>query len=317
MHTARLLEGYLSYRHHFVYLHQFPFSPCGYGLSLPGPVDGMSFAIAPVHLFLVAAAPVVIWRSRVVAGQVSLLVSFFVILFLLPAFFASNASVVFWKGVLLLQFLQFPWRFLSLVAVIAAFACGVPFLLLTSLDTRLANGLMGALIVALFLLGFAHARPETFLEVRDVDYSPWTIAAQHIAVTTAREYEPIWVRERPQTTGEERLALLEGEGQAAVAWLSPVHYEFHVIVTEQAQLRVNTFYFPGWTLSVDGAERPLEVSNPQGLMGFPLEPGDHLVQLRFVDTPVRLWGTRLSLLALFLLLTPHVLTSISNQLRQG
>ncbi len=37
-------------------------------------------------------------------------------------------------------------------------------------------------------------------------------------------------------------------------------------------------------------------------MEFSLEPGEHLVQLRFADTLVRRWSTRLSLLALFLLL---------------
>jgi hypothetical protein len=156
--------------------------------------------------------------------------------------------------------------------------------------------------VGLFLLGFPYARPETFLEVRDADYSPWTIAARDIAVTTAREYEPIWVRERPQAPAAERLTFLEGEGRLSDAWLSPAYYEFRVEITEEARLRVNTFYFPGWTLYVDGVERAIHYNNPRGVMEFPLEPGEHLVQVLFADTPVRLWGTRLSLLALFLLL---------------
>ena len=300
--TSRLLEGYLSYRHHFVYLYQFFLSPWGYGLSLPGPMDEMSFAIGSVHLLLVGAALLLILRIRVAAGRASLLVSFFLIVLLLAAFLASNASQFLWERAPLLQFLQFPWRFLSLVAVSTAFVCGFPFLLLGPEDRRLANGSMGVLIVALFLIGFPRARPESFLEVRDVDYSPHTIAARDIAVTTAREYEPTWVRERPQTPAEERLTFLEGEGRLSVAWLSPVYYEFHVEITEAARLRVNTFYFPGWTLSVDGAERRVDYSNPQGLMEFPLERGEHQVQIHFGDTLVRRWGTRLSLLALFLLL---------------
>ena len=75
-----------------------------------------------------------------------------------------------------------------------------------------------------------------------------------------------------------------------------------MLIAEAAPLRVNTFYFPGWTLYVDGAERPVDYSNPQGVMEFTLEPGEHRVQVRFADTPVRRWSTRLSLLALFLLL---------------
>lgn len=262
----------------------------------------MSFAIGPVHLLLVDAALLLIRRIRAAAGQGGLWVSFSLVLLLLAAFLASNLSLFIWERLPLLQYLEFPWRFLSLVAVSAAFVCGFPFLLLAPGESRLARGLMGGLIVGLFLLGFPHAKPETFLEVGDADYSPWTIATRDISVTTAREYEPIWVRERPQTPAVEPLTLLGGEGRVLGTWLSPAHREFRVEIVEEARLRVNTFYFPGWTLYVDGAERPVDYSNPQGLIEFSLERGEHLVQVFFADTPVRLWGTRFSLLTLFLLL---------------
>ena len=109
---------------------------------------------------------------------------------------------------------------------------------------------------------------------------------------------------------EERLTLVEGQGSVVVSALSPTAYDFRVSITEQARLRVNTFYFPGWTLYVDGVERPIQISHPEGLMEFPLESGEHLVEVRFQDTPVRLWATRLSLLALLLLL---LTTTISKR----
>ena len=302
VHIPRLLEGYLSYRNHFVYLHQLIYSPWGYGLSLPGPGDGMSFAIGPVHILLVGASLLLIRRIRVASGQGGLLVSFSLILLLLAAFFASHESLFLWERLPLLQYLEFPWRFLSLAAMSTALVCGFPFLLLAPGERRLANGLMGVLIVALFLFGFPHAGPETFHDVKDTDYSPQAIAVRDISVTTAREYEPIWVQQRPQTSAAEPLTLLEGEGRVLSVRLSPTYYEFHAEITEEARLRVNTFYFPGWTLYVDGVERPIDYNNPQGVMEFSLEQGEHLVQVLFTDTPVRLWSTRLSLLALFLLL---------------
>jgi len=326
VHLSRLMEGYLSYGHHFVYLYQLIYSPWGYGLSLPGPGDEMSFAIGPVHLLLVGASLLLIRRIRAAPGQGGvlsqtkggvlslrrpelvegsrdgLLVSFSLVLLLLAAFFASHEALFLWERLPLLQYLQFPWRFLSLVAVSTALVCGSPFLLLAPERSRLATGLMVVLIAGLFLFGFPHARPETFHEVRDVDYSPQAIATRDIAVTTAREYEPIWVRERPQAPAAEPVTLLEGEGRVLSVRLSPTYHEFHAEIREEARLRVNIFYFPGWTLYVDGAERPVDYSNPQGLMEFSLERGEHLVQVLFADTPVRLWSTRISLLALFLLL---------------
>ena len=70
----------------------------------------------------------------------------------------------------------------------------------------------------------------------------------------------------------------------------------------ESRLRLNTFYFPGWTLYVDGVERPIDYSNPQGVMEFSLGSGLHGVKFVFEDTPVRAWAGRLSLLALLLLL---------------
>ncbi|MFH1487217.1 MAG: glycosyltransferase family 39 protein, partial [Chloroflexota bacterium] len=315
VHVDRLLGGYLNYGDHFVYLHQFFFSPWGHGLSLAGPVDGMSFAIGVVHLLAVAVALLLLWRMGMGANRESLVVSFFVMLVFVAVFFASNASSFLWQWIPLLPYLEFPWRFLALVAASTAFICGFPVLVLKSGDKRLTNGLMGGIIVALLVLNFPHARPERFLEARDTDYGPREIAARDIAVTTAREYEPVWVRERPRSPVGERLVVMEGNARVAVVRVSPTHYEFLAVVTERARLRVNTFYFPGWSLSVNRVEQPVDYSNPQGLMEFTLEPGDHHVQVHFGDTPIRFWATAVSFLALLLmLLTPVMPGFVSSRL---
>ena len=67
---------------------------------------------------------------------------------------------------------------------------------------------------------------------------------------------------------------------------------------QPARLRLNTFYFPGWTLTVDGGQRAIDYSNPQGTIEFVLGPGQHAVQFRFGDTPIRWWSTIISLLTL-------------------
>jgi hypothetical protein len=296
------LEGYLNYRHHFVYPLQFFHSPWGYGLSLPGPGDEMSFALGPVHLLLAAAALVLAWRIRPPRGRGRLLVLFSLVLLLAAAFMASRGALFLWERLPLLQYLEFPWRFLSLAAVSTALLCGFPFLLIPPENRRLANALMAVLIVGLCLFGLSQAKPEAFLDVQEADYSPQAIAERGLAVTTAREYEPVWVQEWPTSPAAAPVTLVAGDARVLSAKPSPTHVEIQADVVEEARLRVNFFYFPGWTLFVDGAERNLEVSSPQGLIEFPLEPGSHQVQVLFRDTPVRQWGTRLSLLAMVLLI---------------
>jgi hypothetical protein len=300
--VSRLLEGYLDYRQHFVYPWQFFHSPWGYGLSVPGTQDGMSFALGPVHLLLAVAALLLVWRVRRIPGRGKWAVWFSLVILLLAAFLSSRGAAFLWAWLPLLEYLGFPWRLLSLVAASTAFLCGFPFLLVPPGRDRLAAVLMALLMVSLFLFGFPHARPEGFLDVEDAEYGPQAIRERGLAVTTAREYEPIWVQQPPSQPATAPVTLVEGQARLLSARPSPTHFEIQADVLEGARLRVNTFYFPGWTLYVDGSERGIDYLNPQGVIEFSLEPGEHQVQLLFRDTPVRMWSSRFSLLGLFLLL---------------
>lgn len=315
VHLSRLLEGYLNYRNHFLYPQQLIFSPWGFGLSLPGTQDGMSFAIGPVHLGFVVAAFVLIWRSRATPSRGGLLALFFIGSPVLAAFFASNGSLFIWERIEPLQYMEFPWRFLSLIAFSTAFLAGLPFLYLRPRQKQLANALMGSLIAALVLTGYPYAKPEAFLDATDADYNPAAIAAKNVTVTTAREYQPIWVKEQPEKPATERMTLRSGQGRVTVNRLSVAEYEFEVDIAQAARLRVNTFYFPGWTLFVDGSESSIDYSNPKGLMEFGLGPGHHIVQLSFLDTPVRRVGMTVSLLSFLLLFTAPLLKRTGPFLR--
>jgi len=298
VHLHRVLENLLNYNNHFVYFQQLIDSPWGYGLSVSGLDDGMSFAIGIIHLAMAGLALLLAPQLRAASNRVWVMVSFAAVMAGLGAFFSLNTSAFLWERLPLLPFLQFPWRFHSLVALCAAFVCGFPFLLVAPEQKRMANGLSTILIGGLLLLNLPHAVPEKFLEVAESDYLPNNIAARYIADTTSNEYEPIQVNERPSTPATEPLTFLAGQGQFLDSRLSPTAREFVIEVTEAARLRLNTFYFPGWTLHVDGVERPIDYANPQGVMEFSLGPGQHGVKFVFGNTPIRLWSTWLSWLAL-------------------
>jgi hypothetical protein len=315
--VSRLLEGYLNYRNHFVYPLQFIHSPWGYGLSLPGPQDGMSFGLGPVHLLLAGTAIVGIWRIRRTGERGKVPIGFFLVLLLLATFLASTAAQFMWERLPLLHYLEFPWRSLSLAALSTALLCGFPFLFLSPDQPRLARGLMLLLIASLFLFGFPHAQPEAQLDVNEADYGPQAIREQGLAVTTAQEYEPVWVEERPAAPATTPVTLVAGEGRLLSRWLSATDLAIQADIVQAARLQVNTFYFPGWKVSVDGLDWPVVPSHPQGLIEFTLEPGTHQVQVRWTDTPLRQWSLRLSLLALGLLVLTAVGVARTDSPQKG
>jgi hypothetical protein len=309
VHVHRLLEGFLNYHNHFAYFYQLIYSPWGYGDSNIGPGDGMSFAIGPVHLALAVAALLLLGRIRALSGRAALMVSFALVTVAFGAFLSIYESTFVWDRLPLLQYLEYPWRFLTLVAPSTAFLAGFPFLLVPPGARWRANGVLAALIGLVLLVNFAHARPERFLDdITDAHYTPQNIAARYLVATTAGEYEPVWVQDRPAPAAEP-VTVLTGQAHIAIVRRSPTELEFRADTVDEAQLRINTFYFPGWRLYVDGDERAIDRSNPQGLMELSLPPGVHQARVSFGDTPVRTWSACLSLLALLaLLLTPWLVT---------
>ena len=301
VHLDRRLAGYQDFHNHFLYIQQLFFSHWGYGISVPGPEDGMNFAIGPVHLLLVAASLWVSWRIASGLRQGGFLVLFFLSLIILAGFFTIGTSAFIWERLSFLQLLQFPWRFLSLIAVSTAFVSGSLFLVLFRTGGWRANGLMWTLIIALVVVGYPHAKPSSFAVVEG-SLTPSKIVGSGWQDIT-RQLEPIWVKQLPFGPAAERLTFIEGEGQVLTSKVTPTYYDFVTESTEATRMRVNTFYFPGWTVFVDEVERPVDIENLTGVMEFPLGPGRHRVQVEFANTPIRKWSERLSLLALVLLFT--------------
>jgi hypothetical protein len=286
VHVYRRLAGYLDFHNHFVHWHQFIVSPWGYGLSLAGAKDEMSFALGPVHLSLLGLALIFLWRNRA-APWVKRLVSFFLALVLLALLASSRVSLLVWEQVSLLHPLQFPWRFLSLAAVGTAFVCGVSLFWLRKKEGRWADCLTLTLLAGLFIASFPHAKPQGFLELQADDYTPEMIAATGVQAT-ARQFEPIWAKVLPaEPAPPSKLLVLEGRVRILESRLTSTHYTWQLEVASPARLRVATFYYPGWRLQVDDQPRPLAVQNPYGLMDFVLEAGTHQVDVYFGSTPTR------------------------------
>lgn len=301
VHIARREER-LDYRDHFVTLGQLIASPWGFGTSRAGPEDGMSFAIGPLYLGIALLALIFRRRLSAVSSRAGHAAVLFLVVGGAATFMTLDLSKPIWDAVYVLHPLQFPFRFLQLVALSTAFLSGVPVLLLARAHRQAATAMTAGLIGGLLFFGLPHARPEGYLDLTDADFTPRAIAEKGIAAS-AREFEPIWVEEFPTTpSAEPSLTFVGGSGTVTGSDHTATIQLFVVDVTQDSVVRSSTFYFPGWTLFVDDRERAIAPGSPHGLLEFYLEPGRHVLLLRFQDTPVRSISALVSLTALVLLL---------------
>ena len=63
-------------------------------------------------------------------------------------------------------------------------------------------------------------------------------------------------------------------------------------------LLVQTYWYPGWRAWVDGQPVDIEREGPHALIALDVPAGEHVVTLRFTETPLRLAATLVSLATL-------------------
>lgn len=313
VHTERLvLPGYLSYENHFVYPWQLVLSPWGYGASVPGPNDGMSFSIGVAHLAVAALAVILaallVRRAAGDYGREGLLVPLVIggALLVGGAWLTTASSQPIWDHIATLHYLQFPWRFLSLVVFGAALLASAPFVAwrpAAGWRRWLPGVLLCAVIVTLAADSWGHAQPNPDWRPNPalLRLTPAQIASSGKSVDLEGEFEPRWLTVEPYRAPAAPVDVVRGAATVQVEHQGAARLDFRVAAATAARLRVSIHYFAGWTVLEHGEVLPIKVSAPDDLMVLDVAPGAHQYTIVFRDTPIRRLANGVSLAALLLL----------------
>lgn len=222
-----------------------------------------------------------------------------------------------WEALPLIDFVQFPWRFVGRAALPVAFLAGVPFAYSRAAapvpGRRLLSTVLLAAAVALLII---EAIPNLYPRFCEEEPFP-TILTVHayeritglVGVDPEGSYFPRTVRQRP--TGSPLEAdfaagrtpqRFDATALPAGASLSDVVYErFGVTLTvdspEPFIARYLSFAFPGWSARVDGERVPIAPEDPTGLITFDVPAGTHDIRVNWGATPLRLALVGLSMLS--------------------
>jgi hypothetical protein len=288
------------------------FSPhWGFGTSIPGPDDDVSFqlGVVPVVLSLVGLAPLFRRGENAGPGRPALrLVAIFAALTAVVVFLMLSISAPLWQVLPLVRLAQFPWRLLTLTVFSMAFLCGAAACRVRS-KGRLP-GATGLTLVALLILG---SLPYMQAEVSEREVSlaglmRFQQSSDEMTGSTAWAREiPRWspladyhIADEPITSKINYDYLYRQPGGPHAETLD-LHVDSELVeysAKRPVLITFNTFYYPGWhAYLLDQAtgkateELPIAVRGELGLMTIRVPAGAGRVLLQFEDTPIRKLGT--------------------------
>lgn len=204
---------------------------------------------------------------------------FFLVSFFVSLFAALPVSTFLWKGIIVSLF-QFPYRFLSLSLLPGAWLTAYVF-------SRLEKRNLFIPVLGVFGgIAFAASVPQIsriiFVERPDGYYT-----TNEATTTVANEYMPRWVREIPTHRSYERIEFYTGRGTIEKRTVKTQRILVGVNSEDPSILQINSLYYPGWGVAVDGIPVRIDYTNNQGVMRIAVPAGKHSVQAEFRETVPR------------------------------
>ncbi len=248
----------------------------------------------------------------------------------LTFFLMSDASGWLWHHIKIIQYLQFPWRLMTVNLFSTAMLFTVCLRELPSASLKkFMKVLLGTLLVFLvaqylssdyFLTKYRSGldKPEAYMVMdsdvlRVAEFARYEMPKLLLSPDGYRgvpEYTPVVNvaasganrRLAYPIRGKQLLTYIDGAGTVSVTTLKSYLHEFSTDAPEHITFKMRTYYYPAWHLYMDGKAVELKVANDGELL-ITAPSGKHRFQLKYEYTPAFQWGIALSLLSATALLS--------------
>lgn len=318
LNTEDWFENYYDFRNHWVYFHQLFAPDWGYGISMPGPHDTMSFQLGAVPVMLAAFALIPLlakWGTSWLRAHIA----FFWVLAAGAVFMMLEVSAPVWNVIGLATTIQFPWRLLAIPLVALAALSGIAIL-----HAGRAQWVALVALLAIVLFGsYTYLSPPLvvdppegpvgFAGIERFEEDSGELVGLTQAVDLAHKptaaISPLvdeYKRNQAPATTLARGLLPDG-AMATVLRRTTVDDEVRLTLPAATTVTFYSRFYPGWNAYIDGQRVNITVEKPNGWITVPVPAGEHTVAIRFEQTLPRIAGTALTILtALGMLLWPFV-----------
>lgn len=301
------LSGYYEYIAHFVSVKQLLITRFwGYGPSVwEVKDDGMPFQVGHIHWILTLVI-ITLWflglwikKNNKFKFKIKKLISTdFLIIFLfiigwLATFMTHNKATFIYKLITPLAIVQFPWRFLTIVIFSFSFLAGAITLFVKN------KYFLSFLMLFVIIFNWNYFLPEHGKMGKLTDEEKFSNVAWDMQQTAGiYDYLPIWAITAPKEPQKIVAEILIGEGEITNTY-QQTNYAKFTLNGDKSTVRINIFKFPGWKVYIDGNEINYSVPKEEmwGRMWIEVPEGKHLIEAKFVNTPIRTISNLISLVS--------------------
>lgn len=263
---------------YFVSIDELLFSKWGYGIPTD-PVNGFSYQLGwPFFAILVLVGIVLIYsfyKKLKLTDQLIFATTLFVgILVFSLLMFKPFAPV--WNLPLLSE-INFPWTVLSQLGLLISLLAG--FLVTYQITKYLSIGF--AMLALILYVPFA--KPSEY-----VDRGEGYYYTNDATTTSSNELMPLWVKTHPVSRPREKVEVINENGSVENVIFNSRKLSFSTDLNEDSVIRINTIYYPGWSVRVDGKLTDISFENEKGVIEIPVVKGKHIVIAKFNETKLRI-----------------------------
>ncbi len=256
----------------------------GYGASVPGPYDGISFFLGSVNigvLVLGIVSTFFFWRK--VSNDKKIILVWAFVCFASSVFLMNYRSSFLWSNLPLLPYFQFPWRFLMLTTF-----C-IPIFVIALEKIRFEKFLPFGLIILTLVTTASYFRPQDFLGRTDGyflnRYIPTPVASDEYK-KTQEEYLrlPKNTRIRPDKNYPVAYIASDSGTINKIEKNSDFNVAVDISSSKGIVLNFSKYYFPGWVALIDSQRVGIQQGEPFAQISIQVPPGEHKVEFMFEET---------------------------------
>jgi hypothetical protein len=271
-------------------------SPWRMGFLYQGPTGEISYPIGYLQILIIIYSIYLISRKRIGNYERKSLY-FFLAIFFLVLFMCTHYSKFIWDLLPILKSVEFSYR-LSLISVlILPIICGI------TLMNKRNNVILFILLLAISqtILNWGHRR---VIPTIDDAYLANELPAVTHLIEGGPAATPRWVNPKKpwmDTIPKQRVQFLKGSGSIISLKRTSIDHVYIASSIENAYVRENTYFYPGWELLIDGKKENIIYTNSKypDIITFRIDKGVHRIELIFKDTIIRKNARIISLISIF------------------